>query len=41
GFWQTFGSIFGLSLKKDYEPEKSERDKIIERVCTLVESGML
>lgn len=40
-FWQMFGGMFGLSLKKDYEPEKRERDRIIERVCILVESGML
>lgn len=40
-FWQMFGGMFGLSLKKDYEPEKNERDRIIERVCILVESGML
>ena len=41
GFWQTFGKMFGLNLKEDYEPEKKEKDRIIERVCVLVESGML
>lgn len=40
-FWQTFGGMFGLSLKRDYEPDKNERDKIIERICVLVEAGML
>lgn len=41
GFWQSFGRMFGLNLKKEYEPEKNEKDRIIERVCVLVESGML
>lgn len=41
GFWQTFGKMFGLNLKEDYEPDKKEKDRIIERVCVLVESGML
>lgn len=41
GFWQTFGRMFGLNLKDDYEPDKNEKDRIIERVCILVESGML
>jgi hypothetical protein len=41
GFWQTFGRMFGLNLKEDYEPEKKDKDRIIERVCILVESGML
>ena len=41
GFWQTFGRMFGLNLKDDYEPDKKEKDRIIERVCVLVESGML
>lgn len=41
GFWQTFGRMFGLNLKDDYEPNKKEKDRIIERVCILVESGML
>lgn len=41
GFWQTFGRMFGVNLKADYEPEKKEKDRIIERICILVESGML
>ena len=41
GYWQTFGRMFGLNLKDDYEPNKKEKDRIIERVCILVESGML
>lgn len=40
GFWQTFGRMFGLNLKDNYEPDKNEKDRIIERVCVLVESGM-
>lgn len=41
GFWQTFGRFFGVNLKTDYRPDKSEDDAIIERVCVLVEQGML
>lgn len=41
GFWQTFGHFFGVNLKARYQPEKNEKDAIIERVCTLVEQGML
>ena len=37
--WQTFGSLFGVSLKKEWEPEGS--DKMLERICILVESGQL
>lgn len=41
GFWQTFGKFFGVNLKSDYRPDKNSDDAIIERVCTLVEQGML
>ena len=41
GFWQTFGHFFGVNLKARYNPEKNEKDAVIERVCTLVEQGML
>lgn len=41
GFWQTFGRFFGVNLKSDFRPDKSEEDAIIERVCVLVEQGML
>ncbi|MGL5318560.1 MAG: DUF4294 domain-containing protein [Bacteroidales bacterium] len=39
GFWNTFASIFGASLKQEWEPQG--RDKEIERICILVESGQL
>lgn len=40
-FWQGFGRIFGVNLKTDYNPDKDEDDAIIERVCVMVEQGML
>ncbi len=39
GFYQTFASLFGASLKKEYDPE--DEDKMIERIITLVENGQL
>ena len=39
GFWQAFGKIFGVTLKSEWDP-KGE-DKEIERICVLVEQGML
>lgn len=39
GFYQTFAALFGASLKKEYRPE--DEDKLIERVATLVENGLL
>lgn len=41
GFWQTFGKFFGVNLKSAYRPDKNDDDAIIERVCVLVEQGML
>ncbi len=41
GFWQTFGRFFGVNLKTSYNPDKNEEDAIIERVCVMVEQGML
>ena len=41
GFWQTFGHFFGVNLKSSYRPDKNKEDAIIERVCVLVEQGML
>lgn len=41
GFWQTFGRFFSVNLKSDFRPDKNEEDAIIERVCVLVEQGML
>ncbi|NDW12143.1 DUF4294 domain-containing protein [Bacteroides sp. 214] len=39
GFYQAFASVFGASLKKQYDP-KGE-DKLIERVVILVENGQI
>ena len=39
GFYQTFAALFGASLKKEYQPEG--KDKLTERVVTLVENGQL
>lgn len=41
GFWQTFGRLFGVSLKSEYDPENDEKDAIVERVCVAVEQGIL
>ncbi len=40
-FWQGFGRLFGVNLKTDYQPQKDEKDAIIERVCIAVEQGTL
>ena len=39
GFYQAFASLFGASLKKEYDPEND--DKLVERVIELVENGQL
>lgn len=39
GFWQTFGGIFGVTLKTEWDPQG--KDAEIERICVLVEQGML
>ena len=39
GMYQAFASLFGASLKKEYDPEND--DKLVERVITLVENGQL
>lgn len=39
GFYQTFASIFGASLKKEYDAEAD--DKLTERVVRMVEIGAL
>ena len=40
-FWQGFGRLFGVNLKGDYAPDKDKNDAIVERVCIMVEQGML
>jgi hypothetical protein len=39
GFWQTFGGIFGVILKTEWDPEG--KDAELERICVLVEQGLL
>ena len=39
GFYQAFASLFGASLKKEYNP--LGEDNLTERVVLLVESGAL
>lgn len=39
GFWQAFSSIFGASLRKDYNPETT--DRLTERVVLMVEAGQI
>ncbi len=39
GFYQTFASLFGANLKKEYDPEND--DALTERVILMVESGQL
>ncbi len=38
-FWQGFARLFGADLKTNYE--KDDKDRIVERVILLVESGQL
>ena len=39
GFYQTFASLFGASLYKEYHPEVE--DRLTERVVLLVENGQI
>ena len=39
GFYQVFASLFGASLKKDYDAEGT--DRLTERVVLMVEAGQL
>jgi len=39
GFYQTIARLFGHNLKKRYDPEGD--DRMLERVCRLVESGQI
>lgn len=38
-FWQGIAHLFGSNLKAEYDPQN--KDRIIERVITLVEAGQL
>ena len=39
GFWQTFGSLFGVSLKAEWDPEG--KDAELEIICDLIEHGFI
>lgn len=39
GFYQTFASLFGASLKKEYDP--LGEDKLTERIVLMVENGQI
>lgn len=41
GFYQAFASIFGASLKKEYDPIRNPEDIMTERVVILVENGQI
>lgn len=38
-FWQAFSSIFGASLRKEYDPDGD--DRLTERVILMVEAGQI
>lgn len=38
-FWQAFGSMFGVSLKSEWEPDG--KDKELEDICIQVEQGLI
>ncbi|MCF0179458.1 MAG: DUF4294 domain-containing protein [Bacteroidales bacterium] len=38
-FWQTFGLLFGVSLKNEWDP--NGKDKELEDVCIQVEQGLI
>lgn len=40
-FWQGFAKVLGADLKVEFDADKSEDDKIVERIINLVESGQL
>ena len=41
GFWQTFGRMFGVNMRSDYDPENNAEDAVIERICIRVETVLL
>ncbi len=40
-WWQLFAKMLGADLKDDYNISEREKDRIIERVITLYEAGVL
>ena len=41
GVYNAFATIFGATLKKTYDPEEREDDRLTERIVILVENGQL
>ena len=41
GVYNAFATVFGATLKKTYDPEDNEDDKLTERVVILVENGQI
>lgn len=38
-FWQSFGTLFGVSLKSEWEPDG--KDKELEDICLQIEHGLI
>ena len=41
GFWQSFGKLFGVSLKSSFQPKKDKNDATLDRIARCVEQGTL
>lgn len=41
GFWQSFGKLFGVSLKSTFQPKKDKNDATLDRIARCVEQGTL
>ncbi|MBO7246942.1 MAG: DUF4294 domain-containing protein [Bacteroidaceae bacterium] len=40
-FYQVFASLFGATLKKEYDPQSSEEDAAIEEIIYLIDNDLL
>ena len=40
-FYQVFASLFGATLKKEYDPQNNEEDEAIEEIIYLIDHDML
>lgn len=40
-FYQTFASLFGASLKKEYDPANDNEDAMIEEIIWMIDNDML
>lgn len=41
GFWQSFGKLFGVSLKSSFKPATDKNDALLDRIARCVEQGTL